>query len=57
MPFAHYMSIMYHKGLIIEGDAVSRRLYVFDPNIDVDLRKPVEMFALWWDGEVPNLCY
>ena len=24
---------------------------------DVHLRKLVEMFALWWDGTIPDLCY
>ena len=24
---------------------------------DVHLRRPVKMFAFWWDGKVPDLCY
>jgi hypothetical protein len=56
MHFAHYMSILYRKGSVNEADNVSRRLGFFHPD-DVYLRKPVEMFALWWDGKVPDLCY
>jgi hypothetical protein len=56
MPFAHCMSILYRKGSVNEADVVSRR-----PNFsqldDVPLRRPVDMFALGWDGKVPNLCY
>jgi hypothetical protein len=51
------MSIIYRKGSINEADAVSRRPDFFHPDTDVNLRRPVEMFALWWDGKVPNLCY
>ena len=53
---AHCLSILYLKGTINEADVVSRRLYFFHPD-DVHLRMPVEMFALWWDEKVPNLCY
>jgi hypothetical protein len=35
---------------------VSRRPDFFHPD-DAHLRKRVEMFALWWDGKVPDLCY
>jgi hypothetical protein len=57
MPFARCMSIIYCKGSINEADVVSRRLDFFHPDTDVHLRRPVEMFTLWWDGEVPDLCY
>jgi hypothetical protein len=57
MPFTHYTSILYRKGSINEADAVSRRLDFFHPDTDVHLRMPVEMFALWWDGKVLDLCY
>ena len=36
---------------------MSRRSDFFHPDIDVQLRRPVEMFALWWDGKAPDLCY
>jgi hypothetical protein len=48
------MSIIYRKGSVNEADDVSRRLNFFHPD-DVHLRKPVEMFALWWDGNVLDL--
>jgi hypothetical protein len=35
---------------------VSRRPNFFHPD-DVHLRKPIEIFALWWDGKVLDLCY
>jgi hypothetical protein len=57
MPIAHCMSIIYRKGSMNESDALSRRLDFFHPDTDVHLRKPVGMFALWWDGKVPDLCY
>ncbi len=57
MPFAHYMSIIYRKGSINEADVVSRRPDFFHPDTDVNLRRPVEIFALSWDGKVPDLCY
>ena len=57
MPFAHYMSFIYCKGSINEADVVSRRPDFFHPDTDVDQRMSVEMFALWWDEKVPDLCY
>jgi len=51
------MSILYRKGSVNEADVVSRRPDFFYPDTDLHLRKPIEMFALWWDGKVPNLCY
>ena len=58
VPFAHCMSIIYRKGSINEADDVSRRPDFFHPDTDdVHMRMPVEMFALWWDGKLPNLCY
>ena len=56
MPFAHCMRILYRKGSVNVADDVSRRPDFFNPD-DVHLRKLVEMFALWWDGQVPHLCY
>ncbi len=56
MPFAQNMSILYRKGYVNEVDTVSRRPDFFHPD-DVQLRKPNEMFALWWDGNVPDLYY
>jgi len=50
------MSIVYRKDSVNEADVVSRRLYFFHPD-DVHLRKLVEMFALWLDGNVPDWCY
>jgi len=50
------MSILYRKRSVNEADAVSRRPDFFHPD-DVHLRKPVEMFALWRDGKVHDLCY
>jgi hypothetical protein len=55
MPFAHYMSIMYRKGSMNEADAVSRRPDFFHPDSDVHMRILVEMFALWWYGNVPDM--
>jgi len=57
MPFAQCMSIIYRKVSINEADVVSWRPVFFHPDTDVHLRMPVEMFALWWDGEVLDLCY
>jgi hypothetical protein len=51
------MSIIYCKGSINEADAVSRRLDFFHPDSDALMRKLDEMFALYWDGEVPDLWY
>ena len=56
MPFAQNMSILYRKGSVNEVGPVSRRPDFFHPD-DVQLRRPAEMFALWWDGNVPDLCY
>ncbi len=56
MPFAQNMSILYRKGSVNEVGPVSRRPDFFHPD-DVQLRMPAEIFALWWDGNVPNLCY
>ena len=50
------MSILYRKGFVNETDIMSRRPDFFHPD-DVQLRRPTEMFALWWDGNVPDLCY
>ena len=57
MPFAHCISIIYRKGSINEADAVSRRPDFFHTDTEVNLRRLVEMFALWWDGKVPDICY
>ena len=57
MPFAHCMSVIYRKGSINETDIVSRRPHFFHPDTIVHPRKPIEMVALWWDGEVPDRCY
>ena len=51
------MSIICRKGSINEANVVSRRPDFFRPDTDAHLRMLVEMFALWWDGEVPYLCY
>ena len=56
MLFAQSMSILYRKESLNEADLVSRRP-IFSPPYDVQLRRPAEMFALWWDGNVPDLCY
>jgi len=56
MPFAHCMSILYRKGSVNEADAVSWCPDFFHLE-DVHKRMPFDMFALWWDGKVPNLCY
>ena len=56
MPFVQYMSIIYRKRSMNEADDVSRRPDFFHPD-DVHLRRSVEMFALWWDGKLPYLCY
>jgi hypothetical protein len=50
------MSILYRKGSVNEADPVSRRADFFHPD-DVQVCKLAEMFALWWDGNVPELCY
>jgi hypothetical protein len=50
------MNILYRKGSVNEADDVSRRPDFFHPD-DVHMRMPIEMFALWWDGKVPDLCY
>jgi len=57
MHFAQCMSIIYRKGSINEANDVSRRPDFFHPDIDVHLRIPVEMLALWWEGKVHDLCY
>jgi hypothetical protein len=54
MPFAQSMSILYREGSVNEADPMSRRPDFFHPD-DVQLRRPAEMFALWWDGNVPDL--
>ena len=54
--FDHCMSILYRKGSANEADVVSQRTDFFRLD-DVHYRKPVEMFALLWDGLVPDLCY
>ena len=56
MPFAHCMSISPRKGSVNEADAVSRRPNFFHPD-DVHLHMPAEILALWWEGNVPDLCY
>jgi hypothetical protein len=57
MPFAQYMSIIYRKGSINEVDDVLQSPDFFHPDIDVHIRRPVEMFALLWDGKVSDLYY
>jgi hypothetical protein len=56
MHFAHYMSILDRKGSVNEADAVSRRPDFFHPD-DVHMCRLVQMFALWWDEKVHDLCY
>jgi len=56
MPFAQRMSIIYRKRSVNEADVVLRRPDFFHLD-DVYMRMPIEMFALWWDGELPDLCY
>jgi len=56
MPFARCMSSLYRKVSVNEAGAVSRRLDFFHPD-DVHMHMPVEMFALWWDGNVRDMCY
>jgi hypothetical protein len=56
MSFAQSMGILYRKGIVNEADPMSRRLDFFHPD-DAQLRKLAKMFALWWDGNVPDLCY
>jgi hypothetical protein len=41
------MAIFYRKGSVNEADVVSRRPDFFHPDIDVHLRRPDVMFALW----------
>ena len=36
---------------------MSRRPDFFHPDNDVHLRRPLEMFALWWDKTVLDVCY
>ena len=48
------MSIVYRKGSVNEADVVHPTF--FHPD-DVHLRRLVEMFALWWDEKVHDLCY
>ena len=55
MPFAQNMSILYRKGSVNEADPMSRRPDFFHPD-DVQLRMPTKMFALWWYGNVHDLC-
>ena len=50
------MSILYRKASVNEAGPVSRRPDCFHPD-DVQLRRPAEMFDLWWDGNVLDLCY
>jgi hypothetical protein len=45
MPFAQCMSLRYRKGSVNEANVVSQRPDFFHPD-DVQIRKPVEMFAL-----------
>ena len=56
MPFAHCMSILYRRGSVNDADVVSRRPDFFHPD-DVRMRMPDEVFALWWDGKVLDMCY
>jgi len=56
MSCAQSMSIIYRKGMVNEADVVSRRPDFLHPD-DVRMRKPFEMFAIWWDGNVPDFCY
>ena len=56
MPFAHRMSILYRKESVSKAEVLSRRPDFFHPD-DAHMRRPIEMFALWWDGTVPDLCY
>jgi hypothetical protein len=56
MPFAHRMSILYRKVSVNEADTVSPRPDFFHPD-NVHMLKLVEMFALWWDKKIHDLCY
>ena len=56
MPFAQCMSILYRKGSVNKADPISRRPDFFLRDV-VHLRMPAELYALWWDGKVPDLCY
>ena len=56
MPFAQNMSIFYKKESVNVPDPVSRRPAFFHPD-DVQMHMPAEMFALWLNDEVPNMCY
>ena len=50
------MSILYRKRYVNEADLASRCPDFSNPD-DVQLRSLAEMFALSWDGKVPDLCY
>ena len=50
------MSILYRKGSVNEADPMSRRPDFFHPD-DVKLRRPSEIFAPWWGGNVLDMCY
>ena len=54
MPFAQCTSILW-KNMFISLTKCLAAL-IIHPD-DVHLRRPVEMFTLWWDGKVPDLCY
>ena len=56
MPFAQNISILYRKGFVNEAEPVSRRPDFLHPD-DIQLRRLAEMFALWWDCNVFDLCY
>ena len=56
MPFAQCMSILYRKESINEADHASSRHDFVHPD-DVHMRRPVEMFDLRWDGNIPDLCF
>jgi hypothetical protein len=50
------MSILYRKRSVNEANVVTRRPDFFHPD-DAHLHRPVEIFAFWWDGKVPDMCY
>ena len=56
MPFAPCTSILYRQGSVNEADVVPRCPDFFHPD-DARLRRPVEMFLVWWEGKVPDPCY
>ena len=56
MSFAKCVSILCRKGLVNEAGVVSQRPDFLHLD-DVHMRRPIEMFALWWDGKAPDLCY